>query len=97
MIGGVCHADQCAELKAFGVGFDVPERGALKSVDIDHHLGPHDVELHQVDERRAPGQEIGPPRPLALARRPRELLPLVIRLGGTQKAAFQTPCMERLA
>src|SRR5258705_1110013 len=63
MIGSVCHADQCAEPQTVGVGFDASERGALKGVDIDHDLGPHDVEFHQVDERRAAGKKWGVPGP----------------------------------
>jgi hypothetical protein len=30
--------------------------GRVETVDIDQHLGPHDVELHQVEEGRPTGQ-----------------------------------------
>jgi hypothetical protein len=58
MIGSVCHTDQRAEPQAARVGINASKRGTLKGVDIDHHLGPHDVELHQINERRAPGKKL---------------------------------------
>src|SRR5260370_36051312 len=59
MSGRRWHAEPRVALEAVGVGFDAPERRVLKGVDIDPHLGPQDVELHQINEGRAPGKKLG--------------------------------------
>ena len=53
MLGRVRHAHQRAETKAVAAGFDPAERRRFDRVDVDDGLRPHDVELHEIEQRGA--------------------------------------------
>ncbi len=55
MLGCGSHRDESAEIERVGVALDAGP-GRIEGVDVDQHLGPHHVELHQVEEGRAAGQ-----------------------------------------
>jgi hypothetical protein len=46
------HSRHCAEPEAMGTMRDLG-MGACEGVNVDHHRGPHDVELHEVEQGRA--------------------------------------------
>ena len=53
------HPHQRTEPKPVRTKFDTPERRGGERVDIDDEFGPHDIELHQIEQRRAPGKIFG--------------------------------------
>ena len=55
--GGIGHSHQRAEPQAVAGALDLAEAGIGEPIDVDHDVGPHDVELHQIDERGAAGEK----------------------------------------
>ena len=58
MVGGIGHPRQRAEPQALAGQLDPAEPALPSAIDVDHALRPHDVELHQVDQRGAAGEEL---------------------------------------
>ena len=55
MLAGGGHRDESAEIEPVDATFDAGPR-RVERIDVDQYLGPHHVELHQVEEGRAAGQ-----------------------------------------
>ena len=49
-------AHQRAKPQAVVGKLNVPKTRAMQGIDVDHGIGPHDVELHQVDQCSAAGE-----------------------------------------
>ncbi len=53
MLGGVRHAHQRAEAKTVAGRLNLAKRRGFDRVDVDDRLRPHDVELHEIEQRGA--------------------------------------------
>jgi hypothetical protein len=59
MVGGLRHAHQAAEPETLPIRLDAAHGPGRQRVDVDDLGRPHHVELHQVDERRTAGEQVG--------------------------------------
>ena len=54
--GDVLHPGERSEAQASLSGFDAGH--ILDRIDVDQHLRPSDIELHEIEDRRSPGDEL---------------------------------------
>jgi hypothetical protein len=57
VLGGLRHRHERAERQRAGLLIDATN-GRPEIVDVDQHLRPHHVELHQIEDRRAAGEKL---------------------------------------
>jgi hypothetical protein len=57
VVGGLRHAHQAAEPETAPIRFDAAHGPGRQRIDVDDLGWPHHVELHQVDQRRATGEQ----------------------------------------
>ena len=55
MLGRGSHRHESADVERVGTALDAGAR-RVEGIDVDQHLRPHHIELHQVEEGRAAGQ-----------------------------------------
>ena len=59
MIGSLRHTHQRAKPQALPTELDLTIGRAGDRINVDDKLGPHDVELHQIEQRDAAGEIFG--------------------------------------
>src|SRR5271165_276371 len=59
MISGFGHGDKGTNTKSLGPSLDPVHRGVSDALDADQLFRPHDIDLHQIDERRPAREKLG--------------------------------------